>query len=532
MAERGPSFEPLTPSAYLRRSAAVFADRTAVIDGDLRLTYGELGDRAARLAGALRELGVSRGDRVAMLSPNTHAMVEAHFGVPYAGAVLVAMNVRLNPRELAYQIEHSGTRVLLHDVSLADEAREVRDLVEHDLRLVQVGGDGEYEDLLGAASPLIEEVEDERGLLSINYTSGTTGQPKGVMYHHRGAYLQALAMAFHARLQADSVFLWTLPMFHTNGWCFPWAVTAAGATHLCLHKVDPGEIWRLIREEDVTHFNAAPTVLTDLAYHPAAEDGPPPRRILVGTGGAPPTPTLLERMAELRMDVVHLYGLTETFGPVVICEWHPEWDELPVEEQAELKARQGVGNVIAQEVRVVDQDGADVPADGETLGQIAIRGNDLMLGYYEDEAATAAAIPDGWFRTGDLGVMHDDGYVELRDRAKDIIISGGENIASVEVESALASHEAVLEAAVVAAPHPRWGEVPLAFVTLKPGAEATEDQLIDHVRDRLAHFKAPKGIVFGALPKTSTGKIQKYVLRDRVEEDRGALTGERNVSDS
>jgi fatty-acyl-CoA synthase len=515
---RDASFEPLTPNALLRRSAAVFRDRIAVIDGERRFTYGQLGERAARLAGALRDLGVERGARVAVLSPNTHAMVEAHFGVPFAGAVLVAMNVRLKPAELAYQVDHSAARVLIHDESLREEARAVRDLTHGDLRLVQVGGDGDYEELLDRAEPLVEDVDDERALLSINYTSGTTGRPKGVMYHHRGALLQGLAMAFHAQLRADTVFLWTLPMFHTNGWCFPWAVTTAGARHLCLRKVDAAEIWRLIREQGVTHFNAAPTVLSDLAYHRAAEEGPPPRRILVGTGGAPPTPTLLARLSELGIEVVHLYGLTETFGPAVICEWHPEWDDLPAEEQAARKARQGVPNIISQPLRVVDDNGLEVPADGETLGEITIRGNNLMLGYYADPDATARAIRDGWFRTGDLGVVHEDGYVEVRDRGKDIIISGGENIASVEVERVLTSHPAVLEAAVVAGPHPRWGEVPMAFVALLPDREVSEQALINHVRDQLAHFKAPKQILFGPLPKTSTGKIQKYVLRRQLYE--------------
>jgi fatty-acyl-CoA synthase len=303
-------------------------------------------------------------------------------------------------------------------------------------------------------------------------------------------------------------------MFHCNGWSFPWAVTAAGATHLCLPKVEPAAIWRHVAQDGVTHFNAAPTVLLDLAHHPDA--APAPRRVRVATGGAPPTPTLLARLAELGIDVTHLYGLTETFGPAVVCEWHPEWDRLAPGERARLLARQGVGNVVTTPIRVVDGDGADVPADGTTTGEIALRGNTVMLGYHRDEAATRAAAPDGWFRTGDLGVRHPDGYVELRDRAKDVIISGGENIASVEVEQALAAHPAVLEAAVVAMPHERWGEVPVAFVALADGATATEDELVAHVRERLAHFKAPKRVVFGPLPKTSTGKVQKFALRDRA----------------
>jgi fatty-acyl-CoA synthase len=335
------------------------------------------------------------------------------------------------------------------------------------------------------------------------------------MYHHRGAYLQALAMAYHAELRPDSVFLWTLPMFHCNGWCFTWGVTAAGARHVCLRRPDPADIWRIIDEAGVTHFNAAPTVLGDLASHPDAH--PPARPLKIATGGAPPSPALLSRFDELGIEITHLYGLTETFGPVVVCDWKPEWNALSAAERARLKARQGVGNVIAQAPRVITADGSDAPADSQTMGEIAVRGNDVMLGYFQDPEATASAAPDGWFRTGDVGVMHSDGYVELRDRRKDVIISGGENIASVEVEQAIASHPAVLEVAVVARPDPRFGERPVAFVKLAPGREASERELIDHVRDRLAHFKAPSEVHFrDELPRTATGKIQKFVLRDQL----------------
>jgi fatty-acyl-CoA synthase len=351
-------------------------------------------------------------------------------------------------------------------------------------------------------------------VVSINYTSGTTGRPKGVLYHHRGAYLQALAMVGHVGLSPSSVHLWTLPMFHCNGWCFPWAVTAAAATHVCLPKVEPTEVWRLIREEGVTHLNGAPTVLSMLAYAQEAVRVTPTVR--VATGGAPPSPAILRRMGELGFDVTHLYGLTETFGPAMICDWRPEWNDLDATAQARMKARQGVGNMIACVVRVIGTDGVDVPADGATVGEIALRGNNVMLGYFKDPEATRAAAPDGWFRTGDLGVLHPDGYVELRDRSKDVIISGGENIASVEVEQAIADHPAVLEVAVVAAPHEHWGEVPAAYVTLHAGASATEEEIVAHVRSRLARFKAPKSVEFGELPKTSTGKVQKFVLRERA----------------
>jgi fatty-acyl-CoA synthase len=511
------SFEALTPVAFLRRSAAVFGDRTAVADGTRRFTYSELYDRVQRLAGALRKFGVGNGMRVAVLAPNTHVLLEAHYGVPLAGAVLVALNPRLSADDLAFIVAHCEAQVLIYDAELEAVARAIARKTEAPPKLVRAGGEDEYETLLGRAVPHAEPLADERSMLSINYTSGTTGKPKGVVYHHRGAYLQALAMAGHMRLDCGSVYLWTLPMFHCNGWCFTWAVTAAGATHLCLRKLEPETIWRHFRESGVTHFCGAPTVLVMIAWSEAAQGGKLARTIRAATGGAPPMPAVLARMAELDIEVTHLYGLTETFGPAVICEWRPEWNALGIEEQARLKARQGVGNAISEGLRVVDRKGNDVPADGVTLGEIALRGNNVMLGYYRDDLATRRAAPDGWFRTGDLGVMHADGYVDIKDRAKDIIISGGENIASLEVERALTTHPDVLEAAVVAGPDQKWGEVPVAFVTLKPGAAPGEAELIEHVRTALAHFKAPKKIVFGELPKNSTGKIQKFVLRERAK---------------
>jgi fatty-acyl-CoA synthase len=511
------SFEALTPTAFLRRSALVFADKTAVIDDDQRWTYAQLFERCARLAGALRAAGVQAGDRVAVLAPNTHVLLEAHYGVPFAGAVLVALNVRLTAADLTYIIEHSDAKILIYDVEHEDTARVIAAKATQPLTLVRAGsaGNDAYEQFLANAAPLAESVCDERSLLSINYTSGTTGKPKGVMYHHRGAYLQALAMAMHTALNESSVFLWTLPMFHCNGWCFTWAVTAAGGTHLCLRKVDPALIWKHLRDSGVTQFNAAPTILIMLAWHAGAQ--PLARTVNVATGGAPPTPALLARMAELNMNITHLYGLTETFGPAVICEWRKDWDQWPAAQRAQIKARQGVGNLIAESLRVVDAQGNDVVRDGATLGEIALRGNNVMLGYYRDDAATRHAAPDGWFRTGDLAVMHGDGYIEIKDRAKDIIISGGENIASVEVERTLSAHPAVLEAAVVAAPDAKWGEVPVAFVTLKPGQSLDATALIAYTREHLAHFKAPKKIVFGDLPKNATGKIQKFVLREAAK---------------
>jgi fatty-acyl-CoA synthase len=504
------SFEPLTPVSYLDRAASAHGDRIAVIDGTRRWTYGQLRDRCRSLAGALAPL--AGGRPVAVLAPNTHVLLEAHFGVPWAGVPLVAVNTRLSAGEIAYILGHSGASVLVHDPAFDELVGAALSRLDTPPMIVKAGAD--YEELLASAVAQAATPQDERALLSINYTSGTTGKPKGVMYHHRGAYLQALAMVAHTGLSPSAVHLWTLPMFHCNGWCFPWAVTAAAATHVCLRKVDPAEVWRLIRAEGVTHLNGAPTVLSMLAYAPEA--GPVAAPVRVATGGAPPSPAILRRMGELGFDVTHLYGLTETFGPAMICDWRPEWNSLDAASQARLKARQGVGNMISCQARVLATDGSDVPADGTSVGEIALRGNNVMLGYFKDEEATRQAAPDGWFRTGDLGVVHPDGYVELRDRSKDVIISGGENIASVEVEQVIAEHPAVLEVAVVAAPDERWGEVPAAYVTLRDGAHAEAGELIAFVRERLAHFKAPQSVHFGPLPKTSTGKIQKFVLRERV----------------
>src|SRR5919107_1132025 len=498
----------LDPTSFLHRTATIHPDRVAVLDGEVRRTYAQLRERVNRLASALRARGLERHDRVAALCPNVPELLELHHAVPAAGGVLVAINVRLSAAEIGYILEHSRSRVLFVDPELEPLAAEAPAGVE----VVRLGD--EYERLLAEGDPdgVPSLLRDEEEPIAIDYTSGTTGKPKGVVYTYRGAYLNALGEVIEAELGHHPVYLWTLPMFHCNGWCFPWAVTAAGATHVCLRRVDPTEVWRLLREERVTHLEGAPTVLSMLAYAPQA--GRLDRTVRVATGGAPPSPAILRRMGELGFDVTHLYGLTETFGPAMLCDWRPEWDGLDTDARARIKARQGVGNMIACTARVIAPDGTDVPADGETVGQIALRGNNAMLGYLDDPEATAAAAPDGWFRTGDLGVLHPDGYVELKDRSKDVIVSGGENIASVEVEQAIADHPAVLEVAVIAVPDERWGEVPAAYVTLQDGASATEAEIIELVRGRLARFKAPKSVTFGPLPKTSTGKIQKYVLRD------------------
>ncbi len=510
------TFSELTPTAFLTRSAEVYAERTAVVDGRLRLTYAELYDRCRRLTGALAGLGVQPGDRVAVLATNSHVLLEMHHGVPMRGAVLVPLNIRLSQEELVYIVEHSGSTVLVVTEEFADVAPTVAALTG--TRLVQAGPDSEYERLLSDAQPAEVPCNDERGLLGINYTSGTTGRPKGVMTHHRGAYLQSLALLVHGRMDGETTYLWTLPMFHCNGWCLTWGVTAIGGLHVCLRKVDPEQIWSLLRDEGVTHFSAAPTVLTMVADADGAAGPALERRVAVQTGGAPPSPTLLARMDRLGMNVTHLYGLTETFGPIGINEWQPQWDALDSDDQARMRARQGVGNVVAEPLRVVDGDGADVPRDGRTPGEIVARGNDVMLGYYDDEAATQAVTVGGWFRTGDLAVMHPDGYVEITDRAKDVIITGGENVASVEVERVIDSHPDVVESAVVGAPDERWGEIPVAFVTRRPGAELTAEQVADHVRAHLAGFKVPKQVHFGDIPKTSTGKIRKQALRGVVRD--------------
>jgi acyl-CoA synthetase (AMP-forming)/AMP-acid ligase II len=499
----------LTPLAFLERSRAAFPDRIAVIDGDDRLTWAEFYERAQRLACALQARGLAHGDRVAFLAPNGHELLEAHYGVPWSGAVLVAINTRLMPDEIGYILEHSGSQLLIVDPTLEHL------LPESATPFILRCGE-EYEDFIAAAPDAEPEprLETEGDTISINYTSGTTGRPKGVMYTHRGAYLNALAEMHHAGLDSRSVYLWTLPMFHCNGWCFTWAVTAAAATHVCLRKLEPATVWRLFDAAGVTHMCGAPTVLVMLGSDESAH--PLKRQIMVTTAGAPPPPAVIARTEALGFDINHVYGLTETYGPITICEWNPEWDSLDAAERARLKARQGLNLVTADAVRVVDAQMRDVLPDAETMGEVVMRGNNVMKGYFADETATADAFRGGWFHSGDLAVMHPDGYIEIRDRAKDIIISGGENISTVEVERVLVSHPDVLEAAVVAMPDEKWGERPKAYVSLRPGAELTEAELITYARETLPGFKAPSAIEFGELPKTSTGKVKKFELRERA----------------
>nr|WP_163513532.1 acyl--CoA ligase family protein [Fodinicola acaciae] len=526
MATEDTWFTPLTPLAFLDRSARVFPDKTAIAYGDRRVTYAQFAAAATRLAHALRASGIESGDRVAYLLPNIPEMLVAHFGVALGGAVLVAINTRLAGAEVRHICAHSGAKMLVVDAALHPTIAPVADGLGLEIVTVTDPASGAsadpavggitYEQLLerGADTPLPWSVADERSTISINYTSGTTGMPKGVMYHHRGAYLNSLAEIVHSGHTPDSRYLWTLPMFHCNGWCTTWAVTAIGGTHVCLRAVDPAEIWRLFDEEGITHLNGAPTVLVTIAN--AEQARPLKREIVVTTAGAPPSPTVIGRMTELGARLVHVYGLTETYGPYTVCEVQDGWTRLDPEARNKKLARQGVGMVVTDGVRVVADDMTDVPRDGATMGEVVMRGNNVMSGYFADPEATERAFRGGWFHSGDLGVWHPDGYIELRDRAKDIIVSGGENISTIEVEASIDSHPAVLEVAVVGVPHEKWGERPKAFVVLRSGAAATAEEIIEHVRGRLARFKAPDSVDFVAeLPKTSTGKIQKFQLRER-----------------
>jgi fatty-acyl-CoA synthase len=491
-------------------------ERTAVVHGERRYTYAELRARCNRLASALWNRGIERDDRVAFLCPNTPALLEAHYGVPLAGAVLVAVNTRLSRDEVAYILRDSGAKVLVVDHELT-KMLEGADLGEVETIVVEDTGeeDDPYEQLLasGSEEPRETFLTDETDPISINYTSGTTGKAKGAIYSHRGAYLRATGVAHEARLHYESVHLWTLPMFHCNGWCLTWAVTAAGATHVCLRKVVPEAIWELFDAEGVTHYSGAPTIHMSIVEHENAH--PLEQRVTVPTGGSPPSPALLKSMRKLNLHPIHLYGLTETYGPIMSCSWHPEWDALPNDEQARMLARQGHTYNGADLVRVVDDDMNDVPRDGKTVGEVVMRGNAVMLGYHDKPEETEAAFKGGWFHSGDLAAWDENGYVELRDRAKDIIISGGENISSIEVEQCLAEHPAVFEVAVVAIPDDKWGERPKAFVELKPGKDVSEDDIVSFGREHLARFKVPRVVEFGELPRTSTGKVQKFILRDR-----------------
>jgi fatty-acyl-CoA synthase len=504
----------LDPLSFLQRSEFVYPDKVAVVHEQRRYTYRQLGERVRRLASALQQAGVEKGDRVAFIAPNIPALLEAHYGVPAAGGVLVAINYRLNAAEVKYILEHSGARVVFVD---REFERLVADAsVDQVIRIDDSGdSDDPYEVFLAEGSPDFEPTppHDEAEPISINYTSGTTGRPKGAVYHYRGAYLNALGEVIETQLTPNSVYLWTLPMFHCNGWCFTWAVTAVGGRHVCLRKVDPGLIWELFESEGITHYNGAPTVQASLLDHDRAHKLD--REVITTVSGSPPTAELFARLTEIGIRPIHVYGATELYGPYMICERQEGWDELPIEEQARLLGRQGVHYVVAEPVRVVDDHGQDVPADGETLGEVLMRGNNVMTGYFEDAGQTEETLAGGWYHSGDLAVRHPDGYIELRDRKKDIIVSGGENVPTIEVEQAVSEHPAVSAVAVVSMPDEKWGERPKAFVELTDGQSATEEEILDFAKERLPGYMRPAAVEIAELPRTSTGKIQKKQLRER-----------------
>jgi len=511
----------LTPLDFARRTRRLHGAREAVVDGDLRLTYEEFFARCDRWSSALQCLGVAPGDRVATIAPNTHAQLEAFYAVPQTGAVLVPINYRLTPDDFVYIVNHSGTSVVCADRDYLDAVDSVRDQMPDVRHFVSLAGAREgwldYEAAIAQAGPDFAAPQiGERDLLTINYTSGTTARPKGVMITHRNAAMNTIGTLLHLPIAVGERYLWTLPMFHANGWTYTWTVTAAAGVHVCLPKVDPAEVFRLIRQENVRWLSAAPTVLISLANAPAQVRGEVPPGVHVVTAGAPPAAATIERLEEeFGWVVTHVYGLTETAPFITVCAPLPEHEDLAPGDRAVVKARQGVELITSGELRVVDPEGAEVPPDGQSLGEIVVRGNVVMEGYYHDPEATERAMGDGWFHTGDAAVVHPDGYTEIRDRIKDVIISGGENISSVEVEGTLLRHPAVQEAAIVGLPHEKWGEAPHAFIVLREGGDATGEELIAFVRDRLAHFKAPHGVTFVTeLPKTATGKIQKFVLRN------------------
>jgi len=531
MNESSVNYDVLSPVKFLERSATVYPEKTAVVYGEIRRTYEEFQARVHRLANALKQNGIGRGDKVAFVCPNTPPMLEAHYAVPMIGAALVSVNIRLSANEVGYIINHSDAKAAFVDNEFAATVKPVLDTLKQVQFFVNVCDTSaetplpgtDYESFLasGSADPVAIDVTDEREVATINYTSGTTGLPKGVMYHHRGAYLNAIGEILESHMDSTSVYLWTLPMFHCNGWCFTWAVTAVGGTHVCLRAVLPDKVFDLIESEKVSHMCAAPTVLIMMSSYPGAQDLRFKRRLEIMTAGAPPAPKIIENVEAMGANITHTYGLTEVFGPHSVCAWKPQWDNLASEERAKYKSRQGVPYVTTQYMDVVDPASmVPVPWDGQTIGEIVMRGNNVMLGYYKDPEATQTAFEGGWFHSGDLAVMHADGYVQIMDRKKDIIISGGENISTVEIENVIFQHPDVLEVAVIPVPDQKWGEVPKAFVVPKPGTEPTEDSIIAFCKENLARFKAPKQVEFSELPKTATGKIQKFKLREKEWEGR------------
>jgi fatty-acyl-CoA synthase len=525
------NYAPLTPLSFLARTAGVYPERTAVIHGDTHYTWAETYARCRRLASALAGRGIGKGDTVSIIAPNVPAIYEASFGVPMLGAVLNTINTRLDARTIAFILQHAETKVLISDREFSDTVAAALSELDQPPLVIDIDdpmappgallGECTYEDFLAEGDAAFEWTppDDEWRAVSLNYTSGTTGDPKGVVYHHRGAYLNALSNALGWNMTHHPVYLWTLPMFHCNGWCFPWTIAALAGTNVCLRKVEAGAIFDAIAEKGVTHFCGAPIVLSLILNAAPGERRSFEHTVEVMTAAAPPPAAVLEAMEQSGFHMTHTYGLTETYGPTVICAWKDEWDTLPAQERAARKSRQGVRYHVLDGLDVLDPATMEpVPRDGETMGEVMFRGNVVMKGYLKNPGTTEAALAGGWFHSGDLGVMHPDGYLQIKDRSKDIIISGGENISSIEVEDTLYRHPSVLEAAVVARSDEKWGETPCAFITLKNDAgDTTVDDIINFCRDNMARFKVPKTVVFGSLPKTSTGKVQKFKLRERVE---------------
>lgn len=530
----GANYAALTPLSFLARAAKVYPDRAAWIHGEQQASYREFYSRCRQLASALSKRGIGIGDTVSIMAPNIPQMLEAHYGIPMTGAVLNALNVRLDAAAIAFMLEHGESKVLFVDREYSTVIKAALDLLaQKGIRLIVIDiddkefngggellGEFEYETFLktGDTDYVTSAPANEWDAITLNYTSGTTGNPKAVVYHHRGAYLLAIGNLLAWNMTAAPVYLWTLPMFHCNGWCFPWTISAVSGTHVCLRKVESAAIFRAISEHRVTHLCGAPIVLNLLINAPERRRFDHTIEIMTAAS-APPSSTIAA-MEEMGFHVTHVYGLTEVYGPATVCDWHPEWNQLPLNERAAMKARQGVNYAVLEGLMVADPSTLEpCPADGKTMGEVMMRGNIVMKGYLKNPSATEEAFRGGWFHTGDLAVMHPDGYIELKDRSKDIIISGGENVSTIEVEDVLFKHPAVMDAAVVARPDDKWGETPCAFINLRPGIEqCTSDEIIAFCKRNLAGFKVPKTIVFGPLPRTSTGKIQKHILRDRARQ--------------
>jgi len=525
------NFAPLTPLSFIERSASVYPDRISVIHGETRYTWAETYQRCCLLASALTRMGIGEGDTVSFMGANTPETFEAHFGVPMTGAVLNALNVRLDAKAIAFILDHAETKVLFTDREYSDTIKAALELVADKPVVIDIDdpyffggkllGEKTYEDVLKTGDPDFRcfQIGDEWQAISLNYTSGTTGNPKGVVFHHRGAYLNAVSMAMCWDMTAHPVYLWTLPMFHCNGWCFPWTLAAVTGTSVCLRHVRDDAIFAAIKSHEVTHFCGAPVVLNTLINAADELKQGVEHKVSAMTAGAAPPAAVIAGMEGMGFSVSHVYGLTETYGPCVVCAPHDEWSALSIDDRAELLARQGVRAPLQDEMMVADPETLEpVPKDGKTMGEIFMRGNLVMKGYLKNPATTQESFAGGWFHSGDLAVWHEDGYAQIKDRSKDIIISGGENISSLEIESVLFKHPKILEAAVVASSDPKWGEVPCAFVTLKQGQEMGVEELIAYCREEMAGFKIPKKVVFGPIDKTSTGKVQKYLLRDRAEE--------------